>query len=920
MKRQRIFATVLVVFFLIALVPITEQVSAAADPYAPILKEYRDLVKQINSGKISSMSDYYNQNYRYTLDDVARCAIEGQPGEGVHVCPEYALADIDDNGKLDLIIGGPNVNGKMDKYSIGCICTQDTRGNIYWPAVSSSFMDQEEIIVYENGTIEIDSSASANEHDYWFIKINVYRPGVENVASLSVKNGQYRYNGESVTDTVFYQTLTRLHNNPHMDLSWETFGVKTSTEEALPLANHFNNCVNSLKGFRLPQYQDYIDSMNIAGADRSIVIPGLTVTNVSGQACNNMVPQGICFDGSYYLMSAYCYDGSHNSVLYVIDPSGKYVCTIDLGIKSHVGSLCCNTDRGEIYLADCFAETLKKKIEEQKGCVIMMSIDDIRSALTIHDNYNKDCVSLSEDVGVNLSDYDHLFIGTDYHADYVDCTNDGVWIGTFKNILPKYGWIEENYIKEYSYDKTLKRDRFRLGFASQGAHIFAENEKYKDHSYVFNSCSTGLVARSTLKIYSVYEDHLSGSNALFNPDLPASFTMPVLSEDLEAVGSHLFTMYESGANEYRKNGVKHIHQDHSFGRATCADIDSLISAAAQQIRERYNRRSASLSQDEKLSVIDEGKCGENLEYLLYNDGTLNICGTGDMYDYSADDPAPWQSNQDMIREIYIGEGVTSIGEFAFYGCAKAVLFDVSRSDNGDQVIEMKQMSLADCGGLETANLPKADYIISDTAFLNDTVEIRTEDTEVAAKFEAAGQKAHVHNWTYQETVAPSCSAYGYDIYTCACGEEEYGYAVEPTEEHKFKEVERTKASYASGGEILYECTKCGEQYSKPLAKLSMTGKAISRIVKGKKSMTVKWKKRTKKEKTTIKGYQVRYSMSKKFTKSKTKTKNVRASATKVKIKKLKSKKTYYVQLRTYTKENGVKYYSKWSKTKKVTVK
>ena len=39
-----------------------------------------------------------------------------------------------------------------------------------------------------------------------------------------------------------------------------------------------------------------------------------------------------------------------------------------------------------------------------------------------------------------------------------------------------------------------------------------------------------------------------------------------------------------------------------------------------------------------------------------------------------------------------------------------------------------------------------------------------------------------------------------------------------------------------------------------------------------------------------------------------------------KIRKLKKKTKYYVQVRTYTIKDGIKYYSKWSALKKVTTK
>ena len=95
---------------------------------------------------------------------------------------------------------------------------------------------------------------------------------------------------------------------------------------------------------------------------------------------------------------------------------------------------------------------------------------------------------------------------------------------------------------------------------------------------------------------------------------------------------------------------------------------------------------------------------------------------------------------------------------------------------------------------------------------------------------------------------------------------------------------------------------------------------ISSLKKGKKSITVKWKKVK-----SIKGYQIEYSTSKKFTKKTSKKVLVsKQKKTSTAIKNLKAKKTYYVRIRTYknVKFNGktVKVYSKWSKSKSVKTK
>ena len=61
-----------------------------------------------------------------------------------------------------------------------------------------------------------------------------------------------------------------------------------------------------------------------------------------------------------------------------------------------------------------------------------------------------------------------------------------------------------------------------------------------------------------------------------------------------------------------------------------------------------------------------GKCGDNLTWT-FSDGTLTISGTGDMYDYSQDQ-APWASLGENITEVVMEEGISRIGDEAFYCC------------------------------------------------------------------------------------------------------------------------------------------------------------------------------------------------------------------------------------------------------------
>ncbi len=62
-------------------------------------------------------------------------------------------------------------------------------------------------------------------------------------------------------------------------------------------------------------------------------------------------------------------------------------------------------------------------------------------------------------------------------------------------------------------------------------------------------------------------------------------------------------------------------------------------------------------------------CGANMGwYFDGSSGTLVINGSGAMYDWSTDTEVPWYSLRSQIRNVNVGSGVTSIGNFAFYAC------------------------------------------------------------------------------------------------------------------------------------------------------------------------------------------------------------------------------------------------------------
>lgn len=133
--------------------------------------------------------------------------------------------------------------------------------------------------------------------------------------------------------------------------------------------------------------------------------------------------------------------------------------------------------------------------------------------------------------------------------------------------------------------------------------------------------------------------------------------------------------------------------------------------------------------------------------------------------------------------------------------------------------------------------------------------------------------------------------------------------------HTYK-ASKVKATYFSQGYTHYTCSKCGASYNGSYtAKLSIPKESISSIRGAKKKLTLSWKKIK-----SVSGYEIRCSTNKNFKKN-VKTVTVqRANTGKKTIAKLKSKKTYYVQVRAYATQNGTTVYGKWSAKKKVKVK
>ena len=102
----------------------------------------------------------------------------------------------------------------------------------------------------------------------------------------------------------------------------------------------------------------------------------------------------------------------------------------------------------------------------------------------------------------------------------------------------------------------------------------------------------------------------------------------------------------------------------------------------------------------------------NLTWKLYEDGTLTISGTGAMKDYDYyNNPSPASQKKDSVKKVVIEDGVTSIGNSAFYDCNSLTSITISNS-----VTSIGAYAFSNCGYLTSITIPDGVTSIGALAF------------------------------------------------------------------------------------------------------------------------------------------------------------------------------------------------------------
>ncbi|MGN0654943.1 MAG: leucine-rich repeat domain-containing protein, partial [Oscillospiraceae bacterium] len=135
-----------------------------------------------------------------------------------------------------------------------------------------------------------------------------------------------------------------------------------------------------------------------------------------------------------------------------------------------------------------------------------------------------------------------------------------------------------------------------------------------------------------------------------------------------------------------------------------------------------NSTDTDIGTETDADIIDSGSCGaqgDNVTYILYDNGLLVISGKGAMADYDyweEDGEKPPYGNyindvDNTVKNVIIEYGVTSIGFFAFYR-----LVTLESATIPDSVTSIGRAAFADCSGLTSITIPDNVTSIGESAF------------------------------------------------------------------------------------------------------------------------------------------------------------------------------------------------------------
>ncbi len=149
--------------------------------------------------------------------------------------------------------------------------------------------------------------------------------------------------------------------------------------------------------------------------------------------------------------------------------------------------------------------------------------------------------------------------------------------------------------------------------------------------------------------------------------------------------------------------------------AQLAQITAEIQGYNDTVAELTNKVDALQTEVDDIigGIVEIGSCGENIHYVLYENGKLLLHGSGETFNYEIGQSPFWENEN--IKSLVVSDGITKLGNSLFERCRSmaSASFPASLTEIGERAFFMYNQ-----GGITSLSIPASVTTLGEKAFVH----------------------------------------------------------------------------------------------------------------------------------------------------------------------------------------------------------